>query len=83
MHGEGLFCEARRLHTVDMGKRQRNAVIARQRDGGLAPVLRALLQPKASPFDTGLPQPYGISKQGRISLTRCPKNRQQATVLVS
>ena len=38
---------------------------------------RALLQSQASAFDDRISEPYGVREQGRISLSRCQRNRVQ------
>ena len=44
---------------------------------------RALLQPETTTLDDRLPQPRGVRKGRYVSLTACPRNRQQLKGLAS
>src|SRR5690606_33960816 len=51
-----------------------------RRKGRCVRLHRALLQPPTEALDTGLPEPCRVRGESYVSLTWCPRNRQQASV---
>jgi hypothetical protein len=54
----------------------------RQRQGRRVRFHREILQHDPHALDQRLPQPGWVREEGRVSLTACPRNRQQASAMI-